>query len=178
MTDLNIGEIYATALDTTFVPIPGDPPDNWETLVDLIKDRIIASKLLSVDYVSPVLRKIVDRDGVLNAPQHIDPVLDLANGSHLLDDNALQASTGCVISNQQEVQQVENGARFYIRSLTLTAGQLRAILLDYEQHFADTILVDAFREQIVPEQIQDAQPVYVRYVGCTEARTPVALQVP
>lgn len=172
MSALNIGEIYATALDTTFEPLAGDAPDNLEILVDLVKDRLVASRLLSVDFVPTILRRLYERDGVANTVAHVNELLAIANGSHTLDDNALQAGTGCILSNDQQAQQVGDGARFYIRSLTLTAAQLREIVNDYDQFYADPTLVSNFREIIVPAEILDDQQVHVRYVGCTEATTP------
>lgn len=168
MSALNIGEIYATAIDTTIKPLAGDAPDNLETLVDTVKDRLIASRLLSVDFVPIILRKLYERDGGNNTAAHVDELLASVNASHALDDHAMQAGTGCIASDDQQAQQVQDGARFYLLSLTLTAAQLRY----YDHFYADTALMSNFRETIVPAEIPDDQQVHVRYVGCTEAATP------
>lgn len=75
------------------------------------------------------------RDDVENAAIHVNELLGITNGTHVLDDNVLQAGTDYIISNDQ---QVANGVRFYIRPLTLTAGLL---VDDYDNFFADSSLI-------------------------------------
>lgn len=117
--------------------------------MDIVKDRLVASRLVSVDFVPTALRQLSEKRWCPTVATHVNELLAIANGSHALNDNALQTATGCIISDDQQAQQVQDGARFYIRSLTLTAGQLGVIINDYDHFYADSALATAFRKHIV-----------------------------
>lgn len=152
-------------------PILDERPDDWEQLVRLVTNRLITSRMLSMHHVSDLLQPMITVQGVGLDNARLRALLLLAQNSALRNDVHIMYCTGCFLVAEANADQVEDGARFYIRSMHFTRDQLQAVLEVYEQQYADPQLCQNYLEMLANSpQVND---FYIRYAGCTEASNPL-----
>ncbi|CDH59006.1 predicted protein [Lichtheimia corymbifera JMRC:FSU:9682] len=115
------------------------------------------------------LSMIAVQDGGLHNASFL-ALLALARNSALCDNVHMMICTGCFLVTEENAAGVEDGARFYVRSMHFTRDQLQAVLAVYEQQFADPQLCQNYANMLAGAP--NINNFYIRYIGCTEASDP------
>lgn len=151
-------------------PILDERHDDWEQLVQLVTNRLITSRMLSMPLVSDILQPMVTVEGVGLDLAKLRALLLLAQNSAIRNDVDMMYCTGFEQVPEAAPDQVAAGSRFYVRSMHFTRDNLQDVLAVYEEQYADTQLCDNYTEML--DNSPDVEHFYIRYVGCTEATTP------
>lgn len=165
----DIAEIVNTATNQV-QPLLDERPDEWMRLVRLVTDRLITSRMLSMEYVEDLLRPMITVQGIGIDIARLHALLELAQNSALRNNIHMMYCTGCVLVPEENAAAVVDGARFYVRSMHFTRDQLQAVLTLYEQQFADPQLCQNYADMMAGSP--EVNDFYIRYVGCTEASNP------
>ncbi|KAI7874962.1 hypothetical protein K492DRAFT_211222 [Lichtheimia hyalospora FSU 10163] len=136
--------------------------DSLETVVRIVQERFIESQIDKLEAVPDVLCKLV-------SDNNVDRLLQLAHDSISMTDNVMTSTLQACFSTQRD--QVKPGTTvFYIRSINLTCSQLKLILEMYHHRHYDPIFVKELMMHIAYKS--SADPVALRYIGCTSNQTP------
>lgn len=82
----------------------------------------------------------------------------------------MAVALGAIPSNDQ---QTFIGSRYHVRSAQIPVQILRQNLATYDAMYADPMLVNNMSNYILANVHNETQNVYIRYIGCTIASTPL-----
>lgn len=174
-SDASMEGIYEEIADTILdemEPAVAEDEDAREQVVALVSNRMTRSMLTTTVHTQQVLDSFFNRAGAIGAQriQNIAQLHALAQDSAHVNDEDMTAALGAIPATDQ---QNFVGSRYYVRSAQMPVQILRQILATYDAMYADPMLVNNMNNYILANVHNETQNVYIRYIGCTSASTPL-----
>lgn len=136
-------------------------------LYELIEERVSESQI-EIPCLKKVIGKLLEDQGVT-----VGALLNLAQNSLTTPDDVLsQALSSQVSANPpKETKSNKESTVYYIRSITFSVE----VMITATNRYKDAYLDDAYCDDLLQEleKVPKGTDVYLRYVGCTSATTPV-----
>lgn len=143
--------------------------DQWDQLLHLIEDRLDDSQVNIQHDITEFLRRLFPEGS-----QPLSQLLRLSQHSERMSDDEIIAILSLDEVHGSDVPNMStstlSSTRYYIRSIKLSASELRRALEQYRTSYFDHNYCDSLMAQIQDMRPQDS--VWLRYVGCTFASTP------
>lgn len=147
-----------------------DITNQWEQLLELIEERVADSQISIRSDITDILQML---SPVKSQP--VSRMLQLAQQSERMSDDEISSILSLDELHGSALPKssisTAAGTRYYVRSIQLSVAELRRALQQYRKDYFDDDYCDSFTAQV--QDMKPEDPVWLRYIGCTFASTPL-----